>query len=87
MPRTLGITFEESRMADLLTDDGYAWVVDDARLEEIALLTRMMIEATGHTGPLTQAQIDELLVRAPIVAVPGLGWQDVPAPRTEARTG
>ena len=87
MPRTLGITEEESRMADLLTDDGRSWVVDDTQLEEIALLTQMMIEATGHSGPMTQSEIDEVLgASATRVAIPRPARHWVPHPRGEART-
>jgi hypothetical protein len=51
-------------MADLLTDDGRPWAVDGQRLDEIALLTDVMIEATTRSGPLTQAEIDGLLAHA-----------------------
>jgi hypothetical protein len=50
-------------MADLLSDDGRPWAVDDQRPEEIALLTDVMIEATTRSGPLTQVEVDALLSR------------------------
>ena len=74
-------------MADLLIDDGRSWVVDDTQLEEIALLTQMMIEATGHSGPMTQTEIDEVLgAPAPVVEIPRPARHRVPHPRAEART-
>jgi hypothetical protein len=66
-------------MADVLTDDGRAWVVDDQRLEEIALLTDVMIGATARSGPLTQVEIDALPSRVPLVPE----WPHVPHPRRE----
>ena len=54
-------------MADLLTDDGRPWVVDDHRSEEIALLTDVMVEASVRSGPLTQVEIDALLTSTPVV--------------------
>jgi hypothetical protein len=72
-------------MADLLTDHGRPWAVDDQRLEEITLLTDVMIEATTRSGPLTQADIDALLVGTPGVSTPGPPDRDpVPRPRREA---
>jgi len=50
-------------MADLLSDDGLLWAVDGQRLEEITLLTEVMIEATARSGPLTQVEVDALLAR------------------------
>jgi hypothetical protein len=79
MPRSL-VLHEEDRMADLLTDDGRGWVVDDQRLLEITLLTDVMIEATARSGPLTQLEIDALLSRAPLVPPE---WPYVPHPRRE----
>jgi hypothetical protein len=69
-------------MADLLTDDGRPWVVDGQRLEEITLLTQVMIEATARSGPLTQVEVDALLARTATVArlVPP-EWHLVPHPR------
>ena len=55
-------------MADLLTDDGLLWAVDGQRLEEITLLTEVMIEATARSGPLTQVEVDALLARTSRVA-------------------
>jgi hypothetical protein len=55
-------------MADLLTDDGRPWVVDEQRHQEIALLTVVMLAASARSGPLTQVEIDALLARAPGVA-------------------
>ena len=40
-------------------------IMDEERLEEIALLTRLMIEATGRCGPLTMSEVDELLATTP----------------------
>ncbi len=40
---------------------------DPRRLEEIALLTRLTIEARGRTGPLTVDEIDQLLAHSPLV--------------------
>lgn len=57
-------------MAELLTDNGRPWAVDDQRLEEITLLTDVMIEATTHPGPLTRVEIDALLAPTPGVAKP-----------------
>ena len=72
-------------MADLLTDDGRPWAVDSQRLDEIALVTDVMIEATTRSGPLTQAEIDDLLAHAPSVA--GLALRrtghPIPHPRRE----
>ena len=44
-------------MADLLTDDGRPWAVDDQRLEEIALLTDVMVEASARSGPLIRSRL------------------------------
>jgi hypothetical protein len=52
-------------MAALLTDHERSWAVDDQRLEEITLLARLMIEATGRSDPLALADIDDLLEHAP----------------------
>ena len=52
-------------MLDLLTDDGQPWALDDQRLEEITLLTEVMIGATACSGPLTQVKIDALLAITP----------------------
>jgi hypothetical protein len=71
-------------MADLLTDQRRPWAVDDQRFEEITLLTDVMIEATSHSGPLTQVEIDVLLARAPGVARPvPPDRHPVPHPRRE----
>ncbi len=40
---------------------------DPQRLEEIALLTRLTIEARGRSGPLTSDEIDQLLAHSPVV--------------------
>ena len=40
---------------------------DPQRLEEIALLTRLTIEAGGRSGPLTPDEIDQLLAHSPVV--------------------
>ena len=71
-------------MADLLTDDGRPWAVDDQRLEEITLLTDVMIEATACSGPLTRVEIDALLAPASGVAKPvPPDRYPVPHPRRE----
>ncbi|MFY9913033.1 MAG: hypothetical protein WAK18_00095 [Nocardioidaceae bacterium] len=48
---------------------------DPQRLEEIALLTRLTIEARGRSGPLTSEEIDQLLAHSPVV----LGIDDAEA--------
>ena len=35
------------------------------RVEEIALMTRLMVLATGRPGPLSQDEIDHLLANSP----------------------
>ena len=72
-------------MADVLSDDGRPWAVDDQRPDEIALLTDVMIEATARSGPLAQVEIDALLARAPTRAArlaPG-ERHPIPHPRRE----
>ena len=41
--------------------------LNEERVEEIALLTRLMVEATSRSGPLSQREIDELLAHSPVV--------------------
>ena len=48
-------------------EDGRYALLDPQRLEEIALLGRLMIEATSRSGPLSQREIDQLLEPGPIV--------------------
>jgi hypothetical protein len=67
-------------MAELVTDPERSWAVDGHRLEEIALLTRLMVEATSRSGSLAQADIDELLEQTPATDVQ-LGREAVPHPR------
>lgn len=57
-------------------------LVDHERLEEIVLLTRLMVEATGRSGPLGQGEIDQQLEHSPIILpVQKSGPSDtVPAP-------
>jgi hypothetical protein len=71
-------------MADVLSDDGRPWAVDDQRPDEIALLTDVMIEATARSGPLAQVEIDALLARAPRAARLAPGERHpIPHPRRE----
>ena len=80
----LGVARGRFRMADLLTDDGRPWAVDDQRLEEIALLTDVMVEASARSGPLTQVEIDALLTSTSVVtrSLPS-DRRPIPQPRRE----
>ncbi len=68
-------------MANRLPDDGRPWTVDAQRLDEITLLSGVMIEATSRPGPLTQVEIDALLVRRPLVVAVETARAGVPLPR------
>ena len=68
-------------MANLFTDDGRPWAVDAQRRDEIRLLTDVMIEATSRSGPFTKAEIDELLVYAPLLREATTAQGVVPHPR------
>ena len=54
-------------MLDDRTDRHALHVLDEKRVGEIALLTRLMVEATSRSGPLPQCEIDELLAHSPVV--------------------
>ena len=49
------------------TDQQTLQILNEERVEEIALLTRLMVEATSRNGPLSQNEIDELLAHSPVV--------------------
>lgn len=46
---------------DQYADETRVSIVDEDQLEEISLMATLMIEATDHSGPLTEVEVDELL--------------------------
>lgn len=54
-------------MVENNTDERTLQLLSEERVEEIALLTRLMVEATSRNGPLPQSEIDELLAHSPVV--------------------
>jgi hypothetical protein len=54
-------------MVENTTDEHTLQLLNEERVEEIALLTRLMVEATSRNGPLPQNEIDELLAHSPVV--------------------
>lgn len=54
-------------MVELRVEQVDPLIVDEDRLQEIALVTRLMVEATGRSGQLSQEEIDQLLDHSPVV--------------------
>lgn len=54
-------------MVGLGVEQGDPPIVEEDRLSEIALATRLIIEATGRSGQLSQQEIDRLLDHSPVV--------------------
>jgi hypothetical protein len=59
-----GVANEEFRTVDRAADDDLPSIVDAQQLDEIHLLTSLMIAASAHTAPFTQDEVDRLLERA-----------------------